>query len=249
MGGHQQVSVQPSTLRLVVEWQSSPEFGPVDQIDLYLGVSTDAVGKAGARTYAPQAHGVRGADDPQGVPLRFVTTTEGGVSKAVTEMQDGYFLDPSGALRYTIPESALASTGYSGVKVVTLDLTMFPASLYALKGQRFYVRAFARTRPMTLLVLPVTTTTLVPRPLTASEVTSSCEGPASMRPAIFGGKAGASVATRTRIQSGPTTSGSEFPRCALKCGLLARFAHLAAPPPVQSLHGQSTPRPQLHTAH
>jgi hypothetical protein len=116
---------------LLVEWYSTPEFGPIDQIDIYVGNQ--------AATFAPKGHGSR-------VLPFFVNQAAN-----LTEDYGGYKHDPSGVLqvklanpagqfnRINLPEGMR----YHGVARIFLAPAQFQL---ASKDQALsYVRAFART--------------------------------------------------------------------------------------------------------
>jgi hypothetical protein len=149
-------------LTVLVEWLSTPEFGPVTKIDLYVGVHTSQSDPdSSPRTYAPQAHGIRDCSpdrepqpDPPSSPE--FSYTSGG--KTHTKMQDGYWLDdtlriiPRG---FTSRPRALGDVGvpindgYTGTGVWSLDLNQFEVK-QGRPGDRFFIRAFAQTRDTTL---------------------------------------------------------------------------------------------------
>jgi hypothetical protein len=102
---------------LLVEWISTVEFGPVTQIDLYVGNS--------ATTYAPAA-----------------VTVAPGLSPlpAGSTVADRYAPDPSQALRIGV---ASVDGGYRGVAKVFLGPAQF--GLASADGSLSYVRAVAKT--------------------------------------------------------------------------------------------------------
>lgn len=107
---------------LLVEWQSTQEFGPVEQIDVYLGTAQ--------ATYAPAAHG------PLGAPT---STTPG-----------DYRPDGSGVLKIKLetptgpgaPRTP-SSVGMQGTAKLFLTPRQF--RLVTAGDPLFYIRAFART--------------------------------------------------------------------------------------------------------
>jgi hypothetical protein len=158
-----------ATVPLLVEWKSTPEFGPVTSIDLYVGAQA---GTGDGAVWAPSAHGARGASDRSGVQVTEIPDASGRVFK---QLDDNYFLDPDGRLRIVVP----AAEGMGGVRKVVLDrldypivqkachteTTTTPATCWtdyrglrhctkpvittrtvcAAPAERIYVRAFART--------------------------------------------------------------------------------------------------------
>ena len=109
---------------LLVEWFSTPEFGPIEQIDLYVGNA--------AGTFASKRHGTR-------------------ILPFYTEDYGGYQHDPEGVLQIRLADGdggfnrpdLPASVGYHGVAKVFLGPGQF--QLAAADQALFYVRAFART--------------------------------------------------------------------------------------------------------
>jgi len=116
---------------LLIEWFSTPEFGPIDQIDLYVGNAKE--------TYAAKGHGSR--------VLPFYINQ----AANVTEDYGGYAHDPSGALqiklaneygqfnRTNVPDGAR----FHGIAKVFLGPAQF--QLANADQALSYVRAFART--------------------------------------------------------------------------------------------------------
>lgn len=118
---------------LLVEWFSTPEFGPVAQIDIYVG------NKSG--TFAPDDHGPDPINDP-GRQGNF-----------------GYKVDPSGALRVNLVDESLKTedgtiagklvanlspdTPFHGLAKIFLHPKSFGLTEY--DKALFYVRAFAKT--------------------------------------------------------------------------------------------------------
>jgi hypothetical protein len=167
----------PSTLRIVAEWHSTDEFGPVKSVDLYVG--SFAAGRG--MVYAPLNHGTRGSHDVPGVISVSYTDTAG---HSQTLLQDGYQLDPRGNLRIIVP----AALGMGGHAVVSLARTDYPtysvncttwtetiegyydddnhfhpphvihhhscALDHQYQAERVYVRAFARTSSTIPVKLP-----------------------------------------------------------------------------------------------
>lgn len=139
-------------LPLLVEWESTEEFGAVDHVDLYVGSVDSTMTGPGydGRTYAPERHGVRRSEDPQGLISSAVASSFG---TSHYTMEDNYWLDPTrdpvegipGLLRVVPGSIGTSGDGFGGLAPITLDLRQFPASPSRL-GDRFYVRAFAITR-------------------------------------------------------------------------------------------------------
>jgi hypothetical protein len=151
---------QLAHLPLLVEWESTGDFGAVDRIDLYVGVDNDdrTVGDRSGRTYAPAGHGVRREqneltqeqidDGEVADPLAASCSSTG-----ECRMQDGYWLpawDARQKLRidpdtYVNPDTGAGVNGMHDMVRVDLDLTQYHPSSGT--GRRFYVRAFAITKP------------------------------------------------------------------------------------------------------
>jgi len=112
MGGIADLSSVP----LLVEWKSTPEFGPVTSIDLYVGAQAGTLDGA---VWAPSAHGARGANDRSGVQFMEIPYSSGQIFK---QLDDNYFLDPDGRLRITVP----AAEGMGGVRKVVLNRANYP---------------------------------------------------------------------------------------------------------------------------
>ncbi len=99
---------------VLVEWKSTPEFGPVKTIDFYVGVqSSDHEGLV----YAPAGHGTTGSG--QCIESDTVITDDTG--REYCPMRDGYVRDPNGNLQLTIPRSE----GYAGTRILNLRPTDF----------------------------------------------------------------------------------------------------------------------------
>lgn len=116
---------------LLVEWNSTQEFGPIDQIDVYVGNSQE--------TFAAKSHG------PGLLPL--LTN----VSTGQTEDYGGYAHDPSAALQIRLADQdgrfnrvdVPDSVRYHGVARIFLGPAQF--RLISGDGALTYVRASART--------------------------------------------------------------------------------------------------------
>jgi hypothetical protein len=108
-----------TTLPLLVEWKSTPEFGRVDHVDVYVGVHSDVLDLG--MTYAPVNHGVRGegTNNPQGFVQTQWTTPDG---KIIPRLADSYFGDPNGKLRFNVP----APLGYGGVAHIAIVPKDYP---------------------------------------------------------------------------------------------------------------------------
>jgi hypothetical protein len=127
-------------LPVLVEWRSTPEFGPVARVDLYVGarqsrddLATPPLVEKGGRTYAPPGAGVFHSSIPgTGLPDPIVD------DPPYDRMNDNYWRDPTGLLRFQ------PTDGFQGTRRILLDLGQFPAT-QNLPADRFFVRAFAVT--------------------------------------------------------------------------------------------------------
>ena len=134
-------------LNLLVEWLSTPEFGPVTKVDLYVGVAKGV--DEGARTYAPRAHGTRSEQDPKSTLTGHSYESNG---RTYQKMEDGYWLDS--ALRIVPPRmdpelpavdpSSAPPNSLAGVSLKVLNLDNFEVE-NRITGDRFFIRAFAET--------------------------------------------------------------------------------------------------------
>jgi hypothetical protein len=130
------------SLPVLVEWKSTPEFGRVVRIDLYVGARqsrddllTPSLLQKVGRTYAPPGPGVYHSSIPGiGEPDTIVE------APPYNRMNDYYWKDPTGLLRFQ------PANGFQGTKRIVLDLRKFPA-MDNLPADRFFVRAFAMTAP------------------------------------------------------------------------------------------------------
>ena len=135
------------SLPLLIEWKSTPEFGRVRWMDLYVGARSSAADFAATehvpgRTYAPVFPGVLHPSIPG-----FAQPDNLVEDPPYNEMNDHYWEDPTdttgtGVLK-VLP---LEGEEYAGTRLVVLDLTQFPA-MNNVPADRFFVRAFADTVP------------------------------------------------------------------------------------------------------
>jgi len=125
------------TITLLTECISTPEFGPISKIDLYVGAqpgSNPPVGRE-ARVYAPANHGARDSSRDPGSNL-VETYVSGG--KVFSKMEDGYWLDQR------LTKTPTPGSQYSFTAVTVLDLNSYQAGR-GITADRFFVRAFAET--------------------------------------------------------------------------------------------------------
>ncbi len=142
MGDIAYLSDQES-VELLVEWKSTPEFGPVSRIDFYVGVHSSNTGmKSELRTYAPKFHGVR---DCRRDPSSNIVHTYISNGHAYEKMEDGYWVGDWVDLPLRLTPS-LWNIGleYHGTWRKSLDLSRFEA-FQGKTGDRFFIRAFAST--------------------------------------------------------------------------------------------------------
>jgi hypothetical protein len=131
-------------LPLLIEWKSTPEFGAVRWVDLYVGARSSAADFAAAahedgRTYAPVYPGVLHPSIPG-----FAQPDNIVEDPPYNEMNDHYWEDPTAdGLLKVLPEQGQE---YAGTRSLTLDLTQFPA-MHNAAADRFFVRAYADTVP------------------------------------------------------------------------------------------------------
>jgi hypothetical protein len=147
-------------LPLIVEWQSTEEFGPVSKIDLYVGVDGVPVGsefptpnEGRARTYAALDHGVRRRNDStlceEEHPPRADNQALECAVGAPCQMQDGYWRPATTATRNLLHWVPSAGNAYHGTWSVSLHLDDFPTNASdSAPSTRAYVRAFAATTPI-----------------------------------------------------------------------------------------------------
>ncbi len=135
---------------LLVEWKSTPEFGPVDQVHIYVAAVTNGAG----RIYAPGGHGVRTPADPtDALTLTYV----GDDGKYYYRFEDNYYLDPTaygetlvdddpeGQLTIRTAYQAGGDEAYHNVVAIEIDPAQYPSGYGETTGM--FVRAFARTAP------------------------------------------------------------------------------------------------------
>ena len=153
-------------LKLLVEWKSTEEFGPVRKVDLYVGVQTSSSSYSGTdykRTYAPESHGTRDEEkDPPSRRTNYSYTIDG---RTYTKMEDRYWLIDRDSLDdplRIIPKASILGNdqlkksplwkdmnmytynGYHGTTSRSLDLNQFLVGATE-PGDRFFIRAFAET--------------------------------------------------------------------------------------------------------
>lgn len=116
MGGDTTWDIYSPSLRLIVEWRSTPEMGRVTQLELTVNAFSNSTRHG--LTYAPLHHGVRASYQRPGAVARTYTSSAG---ERFTELDDHYFLDPTGQLRVEVPNAE----GFSGRRVISLDPQRF----------------------------------------------------------------------------------------------------------------------------
>ncbi len=147
---------QSGLIPVLVEWKSTPEFGPVERVDLYVGAHSTALGASAV--YAAPDHGVRRPEDPQSTAgsRSYLPNGVVGASGGVTVMGDGYWRDPRAGQLDSLSRS-FASTGgsYGGTLRFLLSADSFrvgrleePRTIVSPAApDRMFFRAFVRTRP------------------------------------------------------------------------------------------------------
>jgi Beta-propeller repeat len=150
-------------LPILVQWETTTEFGAVDRVDLYVGVDSDPqcsgegclnpVNDTRARTYAPPDHGVR--RDPSRTRDLFQNHFPIGPTQAdppanacagVCQMEDGYWSPAEGPARDKLRYQP-TTDGYAGTYAASINLSDYPSSgTLSSVPTRGYVRAFVRTR-------------------------------------------------------------------------------------------------------
>jgi len=124
------------SVTILTECLSTPEFGPVSRVHLYVGVQPGSGRTAGdARVYAPAWHGVRDPSRAYSSDLEETYISQG---QAYSRMQDNYWYAPE------LTVVRRSGDGYSFTGATTIDLEHYEAG----RGQvanRFFVRAFAET--------------------------------------------------------------------------------------------------------
>jgi len=131
-----------STLPVLVEWLTTPEFGGMESIELTVGVINSGTGAS--RLYA-------GGDGPLAYQYNLTETySEGGWT---------YGLDPRGywhatppesttspySMRISLPNGSCSAPCLAGAQAFTVDLTKLVAAR-GVQGNRAFVRAFAKTK-------------------------------------------------------------------------------------------------------
>ena len=136
---------------VLVEWQSTRDFGEVTRVDLYVGVSADSVPEGSI--YAPFYHAVRATDDPGAV---YSTINAGG--RTFHRRADGYWVkqgpvDQACLSTFTDYRDALRKCpkSFEGTAVFNIRPSEFTVvqpdvvSARSAPPQRMYVRAFVST--------------------------------------------------------------------------------------------------------
>lgn len=108
MGGN--FTITGETAPVLVEWKSTAEFGPVMNVDFYVGIQS---GDHEGLVYAPAAHGALGS----GQCIESVTPVTDATGREYCPMLDGYVRDPNGNLRVTVPRAE----GFAGTRRFVLN--------------------------------------------------------------------------------------------------------------------------------
>ncbi len=114
----QTVALARGSFDVLLEWKSTPEFGPVGSIDLYVGSGRSAELEV-THVYAPVGHGVHGPHSLPATPTAPQYLDADG--RAWRVLADGYLMDPTGLLHVTPANGE----GFSGTRRVTLRANSF----------------------------------------------------------------------------------------------------------------------------
>ena len=108
--------IRGATVPVLVEWESTDEFGPVGGIDLYLGAQA---GNLAGVTYAPQEHGMMASPCiDSDVPI----TDGSGIERC--PMKDGYIRDDTGQLHFDVPQDQ-GKSGWHRFELAPRDFSVF----------------------------------------------------------------------------------------------------------------------------
>jgi hypothetical protein len=113
MGSSTTTPYRGAYVPLIVEWKSTPEFGPVAAIDLYLGVANEALDDG--LVYAAPHHGVHSASTPGGGVSPDAYIDANGI--AHQELLDGYMLDPTGRLHFALGVPSMEGRRHMSVRI------------------------------------------------------------------------------------------------------------------------------------
>lgn len=153
MGGV--TSLQNGTARVIVEWLSTPEFGPIDGIDLYVGVASPSTDVSAV--YAPENHGVHSPETPSGAlhPTLF-PASDGTIHR---KLRDNYLAGPSWL--HVVP----TTSRYYGRQTIVIDPNQFPAGTPKVNTtstqtctDNIYCRKYGYSHPMCDVDCRTTTT-------------------------------------------------------------------------------------------
>jgi hypothetical protein len=108
-----------STIPVIIEWKSTPEFQLVSSIDIYVGVASDGIDAS--LVYAPVNHGVHAPETPSGALSPNIYREPGGAEHR--RLHDGYMADPTGLLR--IVPTSTDNIYWRGRRVVQLPVDSF----------------------------------------------------------------------------------------------------------------------------
>ena len=129
------------TLPLLIEWDSTPEWGPILQVELVIGAIRSTAPAFGA-TFAPVANGPRSASTPG----RNARSRLPGGGRNI-ERADGYseMDDPTSMLRFF----PLSLSGHRKIHIPLAPLSIGDnGDDKGIIPDRLYIRAFARSQPM-----------------------------------------------------------------------------------------------------
>jgi hypothetical protein len=133
------------TLPLLVQWDSTPEWGWVEQIDIVIGALSTAstAHPTLSDLYAPQANGARTVGTPAGDVVGVRITVDG---REIHTRNDGYTDDPTGGRLRFNPVS------FSGTRKIEIPLALLDLGRkqgrqeFVAIPDRLFIRAFARSQ-------------------------------------------------------------------------------------------------------
>jgi hypothetical protein len=139
-----------TTLPLLLEWDSTPEWGPIQQVEIVIGAIKGSE-PAHYAMFAPVANGPRSASTP---PFSVRRTDAVGGGRNVNRLADGYTEDPT-RLRTDDPLAGsmrffpLSLSGHRKIDISLSSLSVGDkGDDKGVIPDRLYIRAFARSQPM-----------------------------------------------------------------------------------------------------
>ena len=136
-------------LPVLVEWDSTPEWGPIQQVELVIGAISTSEPSFNA-TFAPSANGPRSAGAAPDTRVR-----PAGGGRNIVEHTDGYSTLDAGKPGIEDPTSSMLRffpLSLSGHRKIEIPLSLLSigdkGDNNGIVPDRLYVRAFARSQPM-----------------------------------------------------------------------------------------------------